>query len=153
LIASERRDAINSTSEAQLDMDSNSPVLHLLNDDTSRLIAENNENDIENNVVEDEIEDSRKEDDKHSKQLGYNKYMLKDVYSAGCHRLLKANLKKARRDAKARVERRQRLNKAVLDAVKNQSIRRDPSITSDLDVAMPSWSRFIMNQYPDFYRN
>jgi len=48
-------------------------------------------------------EENRKEDAKQLKKVGYNQFMLEDVWKVECIPLKKANLKKVRKDAHERI--------------------------------------------------
>ena len=84
-------------------------VRHLFDDDGSRV--------CDDEPDESPKYDTRKEDAMKSEKLGYNKFMLWDVWKAGCVRLKKANLKKVRNDAIDWIKQCQHVNKAVMEKV------------------------------------
>ena len=88
-----------------------------------------------------------------SEKLGYNKFMLEDVWKAGCERLKKADLKKVRNDARERINRRQRVNKAVMEKVALDSNEAKSVFKSDLLQNHPPWTQFIMPQFPEYYND
>ena len=145
VIAQETRDSVSSTVESQLQAEANEVVQYLLDDDGSRVC-----DDEPDKSPKDE---TRKEDAMKSEKLGYNKFMLEDVWKAGCERLKKADLKKVRNDARERINRRQRVNKAVMEKVALDSNKANTVFKSDLIQNQPPWTRFIMPQYPEYYND
>jgi len=59
------------------------------------------------------------------------------------------NVKQSRTDAKARLDQRQRINKAILNETNKGLLKRDTGILEELSVDLPPWTQFIMSQYSD----
>ena len=102
VIIQERRDTVSSTVESQVQEEANATVRHLLDNDGSQLCDEEQD--------KSQKDKTRKEDAIKSGKLGYNKFMLEDVWKVGCVRLKKANLKKVCNDARDWFKRHQRIN-------------------------------------------
>jgi len=77
-------------------------------------------------------DETQKDDAKTSEKLGYNKFMLEDVWKVRCVRLRKANLNKLRKDARERIQRRRRINRAVMDKVSSESCHSSMTFKQDL---------------------
>jgi len=105
-----KRDELSSSETSRLDDKETKVMSQKLDDDRQR-----NVNDSIDTPVSDE---TRKDDDKRSKALEFNRYMIEDIWKIGSDRILKANYKKVRNDARERVERKHRLNWAVVKKVR-----------------------------------
>ena len=117
----------------------------LLNDDYQRTPV--------TDVVESEdISDETEEDDLVSVKLGYNQYMVTNVWNIGIEKLSLDNIPKKRQDAFIRVERKRRVNMIVASSLNNDANKSCLREKMDIDVAMPVWTQSIVSLFPHFYQ-
>lgn len=98
----------------------------------------------------DKEDSSRKADDKISKKLGYNRFLVEDVWKVGTDRLQNANIKKEREDARARLQRKRDTNRAI---VKKFQEKKDAvsEIKHEIECEIPPWRQQMMEMYPNNY--
>ena len=87
-----------------------------------------------------------------TKKLGYNRFMIDNVWKVGKARLEKDNVRKKRLGAVARVCRKLLVKKAVISASKeNEEDILSYGEKVDLDVEMPPWTKHVMGLFPKDY--
>lgn len=131
----EKRDDVGAKETTTLEKEIENLEASLLDDDGNRC--------TDDTMEEPKKDDTRKDDDKISKQLGYNRFMIDDVWKVGKERLEKANIKKEREDARARLQRKRDTNRAIVERFQ-QKKNEASAIKADIECDVP-W------RYPDNY--
>ena len=96
-------------------------------------------------------DDSRKGDNAISKKLGYNRFMVENVWKIGRERLEKANVKKVRLDAQKRQKRKRDINKAIAREINSQRSTEGGEFKKEINVEMPPWTTKMREICPDMY--
>ena len=112
-----------------------------MDDDANRVSA----GDLDDPV----IDESNEKDVVVTKKLGYNRFMIDNVWRIGKERLAKDNVRSKRLGAVARVSRKLLVKKVVMDAAKETSMTYCQK--EEVAVDMPSWTRHIMGLYTNDY--
>ena len=86
-----------------------------------------------------------------SVKLGYNKYMVTNVWNSGIEKLSNDNIPKKRQDAFIRVERKRRVNMIVASSLNDDANKSCLSGKMLIDVAMPVRTQSIVSLFPHFY--
>jgi len=143
------------SSDDELDIDVNADITNedqrrraqLLDDDYQRTAITDV---IEEEVVDEEIAEELVVNETESRKLGYNKYMIENVWRAGEKLLIKDGVGKKRQKAFVRIERRRRINETVSTSLSEQS-NSDYQEKKEVNINMPVWTRHIMHMFPNFY--
>ena len=77
--------------------------------------------------------------------------MIEDIWKIGSDRILKANYKRVRNDARERKERKQRLNRAVVKKVNENNLRQGANFKPEHNVPLPPWTQKMKEILPDMY--
>ena len=94
---------------------------------------------------------SKVKDDAVSKKLGYNRFMVHDVWKVGKERLLKDDIKNKRSAAKKRTERKRMLNRAIVQSAADNINDVDTEFKEVSKVGVAPWTRKTMHLFPDLY--
>ena len=86
-----------------------------------------------------------------SKRLGYNRFMVEDVWRVGTNMLLDDNVRKKRTDAHDRKLRKKAIAKAITLSKRNRDSVALTVIDEDLNVPMPCWTSKVKELFPDLY--
>ena len=135
--------SLDTVEEERLDAESDQAINAVLDDDANRCAVET--------IDEPVVDDTRKGDDSISKKLGYNRFMIEDVWKVGRERLKKANVKKVRNDARKRQLRKREINKAIAKEINSQDVNTESEFQSEMEVEMPPWTKKMMQLFPDMY--
>ena len=114
-------------------------------------IMDDDRNRCEPDMDEPEDTDTKKDDDKISKKLGYSRFMIDNPWEIGTRRLAEARVKETREGARKRLHRNIRIKRAC-----GEKVRRDRNAPIEKlavvdETTMPSYASRIMELYPEFY--
>ena len=95
--------------------------------------------------------ESKVKDSAVSKNLGYNRFMVHDVWKVGRSRLEKDEVKRSRLSARKRTNRKRAVNSAIIRSVAETNSAPTCVIKGDMDVERSSWSKKSIELFPDLY--
>ena len=138
--------AVTAGDEERLSNEQNQEIADMLDDDANRCVV------AEEGIVEvtTEQEGSKKLDEKISKKLGYNRFMIEDPWVIGKDRIEKAEYKRVRNDARERALRKRAINKVVVEKVRMREAR-GSAFKQEIDVEVPPWTLKMHELLPDLY--
>ncbi len=84
--------------------------------------------------------------------LGYSRFMIKDIRQIGTDCILKKNVREKRQRANTRLERNRRVNLALSEEMQKQSANQWHTAKDAKEVLMPPWRARFLNQYPEYYK-
>ena len=136
--AAERKKASNEQKKEEL-------LSAIRNDDAERTTE------YELDKVEAEESDDKKDDNKKSGKLGFNRFMIEDVRAMRRKRPEKANMRATRNGARERTARRSRTNPAMNKKVETRQDSFIDEMKPAKEVELNKWSQRMTNMYPEFY--
>ena len=115
----------------------------LMDDDANRT--------IEPELDEPEKTETRKDDDKISTKLGYNRFMRDNIWCMGEKRLTKANVKEARTMAAARSDWKLRINSAITNLVRTSRETNIEELKEVQEAELPFFANRMLTRYPEYF--
>lgn len=113
------------------------------NDDATRLAVDN--------LDEPTIDETTVKDDVVSKKLGYNRFMITNVWEVGNKRLVADEIGKVRQEAVAQIDRKRAITRAMEAASGISEKTQASAIKGTMDVPMAPWTKRIRKRFPQFY--
>ena len=149
-------DKLSKKDQEQRDREIREKVAETMDDDGLRCTEGDAVDEPSVSVVAEAVDPNRKEtraeDEKISKKLGYNRFMIESVWVAGRQRLLTDNVMESRTNGRKRNDRKMKINVAIRDAAAHapsgantfkEEVRGDTAI----------WTKKMRSKYPDLYRH
>ena len=100
-------------------------------------------------VAEDELSETDNKDATVSKKLGYNRFMVENVWDIGTQQIEKDDVRSTRVSAKKRVLRKRRINSAVSS---HEALRQpDSGFKLEKNVEQAPWKKSVMQTFSKFY--
>ena len=114
----------------------------LLDDDATRMT---------NDRLEQPVKDKKvKEDDAVSNKLGYNRFMVEDVWNVGSARLEKDNIGAKRQHAIERLKRKTSMT-AAMNAAEALTNATELILKPDINVEVSPWNNYVTSSFSDLY--
>lgn len=141
----EDRDEVEPVVNEEMEKSKEKRMEELMDDDANRTMVPD--------VDEPEKTETRKDDEKISNKLGYNRFMRDDVWKVGKKRLEHANVKDARISARVRADRKSRINRAICDQVRTCNGREaaDAKLGEVSEMQLPPFLNRIVDSFPEYF--
>ena len=82
-------------------------------------------------------------------KLGFNRYLIEDVWAHGKQLLAKDNFQEKRQMTFHRKDRKRRINMVIMKCIEeNPNSSKYTPKAEDETTKMPSWTRFVMEMHP-----
>lgn len=101
--------------------------------------------------IVDENDKNRKDDTSLSKNLGYNRFLIDDIWKIGTNRSLADDIPRQRQKAEERIKHKLDTSRAILALEHSSSIISTFSVKEDMDIEPMSWNLYAIEQFPDLY--
>ena len=104
-----------------------------------------------NRAIEPNIDEPDLSDDEVSKKLGYNRFMIRNIWRHGAELLEKDNIKQTRMAKYVRQQRKMRVNRAIMESVAANNVDNTLVLKEEKNIETPPWRSFVMNKFSRFY--
>ena len=101
--------------------------------------------------IVDEKDKNSKDDTTLSKNLGYNRFLVDDIWKIGTTRLLADDIPRKRQKAEERMKRKRDTSRAITASERSSSIISTFCFKEDIDIEPMSWNLYAIEQFPDLY--
>ena len=133
-----QRDSVSAETNERLLRESRQELLRVADDDANRLSS----GELHSPATE-------PKDAEITKRLGYNRYMIDNVWKVGRERIRKENVREKRASAAVRADRKVLIKRAVINQSKLDPVSAE--LKDEKAVDMPPWTTFLINKFPGEY--
>ena len=104
-----------------------------------------------NRAIEPDVDEPDLSDDEVSKRIGYNRFMIHNIWRHGAELLEKDNIKQTRMAKYVRRQRKMRVNRAIMESAAANNVDNTLLLKEEKILETPPWRSFVMNKFSRFY--